>query len=153
MTRGVRTIAPHETIVAAAQAMEALDVGALPVCDGEELVGLITDRDIVVRGIAQECAPKDTAVSSVMTTGAIWCYEDDAIEDVQRKMSDSQIRRVPVVDKDKHLVGMLALADLATTRSPTEVSDTLNAISQPAQPNRSGQSQASGNAGGGQTRS
>lgn len=151
MTRGVRAISPDENVIAAAQAMEELDVGVLPVCDGDELVGVVTDRDIVVRGVAQECTLEETTVMDVMTEDTVCCFEDDTIEDVQEKMRESQIRRVPVIDKDHHLVGMLSLADLATRSTPREVGQTLSDISQPAEPNRSGQSAASGTAGGGAT--
>lgn len=151
MTRGVRTIAPHDTLVAAAQAMEELDIGALPVCDGDRLVGMLTDRDIVIRAVAQSCAIEDTKVSDVMTEDTVCCFEDQSIDEVQEQMSDSQIRRVPVVDREKHLVGMLSLGDLAV-KGGGRIDDTLEAISQPAEPDRSGQSQASGGAGGGSSR-
>ncbi|AWI55188.1 CBS domain-containing protein [Aquabacterium olei] len=151
MTRGVRTIAPHDTLVAAAQAMEELDIGALPVCDGDRLVGMLTDRDIVIRAVAQSCAIEDTKVSDVMTEDTVCCFEDQSIDEVQEQMSDSQIRRVPVVDREKHLVGMLSLGDLAV-KGGGRIDGTLEAISQPAEPDRSGQSQASGGAGGGSSR-
>lgn len=151
MTRGVRTIAPHDTLVAAAQAMEELDIGALPVCDGDRLVGMLTDRDIVIRAVAQSCAIEDTKVADVMTEDTVCCFEDQSIDEVQEQMSDSQIRRVPVVDREKHLVGMLSLGDLAV-KGDGRMDDTLEAISQPAEPDRSGQSQASGGAGGGSSR-
>lgn len=151
MTRGVRTIAPHDTLVAAAQAMEELDIGALPVCDGDRLVGMLTDRDIVIRAVAQSCAIEDTKVADVMTEDTVCCFEDQSIDEVQEQMSDSQIRRVPVVDREKHLVGMLSLGDLAV-KGGGRMDDTLEAISQPAEPDRSGQSQASGGAGGGSSR-
>lgn len=151
MTRGVRTIAPHDTLVAAAQAMEELDIGALPVCDGDRLVGMLTDRDIVIRAVAQSCAIEDTTVADVMTEDTVCCFEDQSIDEVQEQMSDSQIRRVPVVDREKHLVGMLSLGDLAV-KGGGRLDDTLEAISQPAEPDRSGQSQASGGTGGGSSR-
>ena len=130
MSRDVRTISPDDSVVAAAQAMEELDIGVLPVCDGEQLVGIVTDRDIVIRGVAQECPLEETTVMDVMSEDTICCFEDDAIEDVQEKMRDAQIRRVPVVDKDRHMVGMLSLADLASRSTPREVGETLADISQ-----------------------
>lgn len=149
MTRGVRAIAPNEKIVAAAQAMEELNIGVLPVCEGDRLVGIVTDRDIVVRGVAQALELKDTTVSEVMSEDAIWCFEDQSLDEVQDRMSHAQIRRVPVVDREQHLVGMLSLADLAAKNTGSKVQETLNAISQPAEPDRSSQSKASGAAGGG----
>lgn len=131
MTRDVRTISPDDSVVAAAQAMEELDIGVLPVCDGEQLVGVVTDRDIVIRGVAQDCPLDETTVMDVMSEDTICCFEDDAIEDVQEKMREAQIRRVPVVDRDRHLVGMLSLADLANRATPHEVGQTLTEISQP----------------------
>ncbi|WP_294636761.1 CBS domain-containing protein [uncultured Aquabacterium sp.] len=149
MTRGVRSIAPHDTLVAAAQAMDELDIGALPVCDGDRLVGMLTDRDIVIRAVAQACAIEQTKVADVMTEDTVCCFEDQSVDEVQSQMADAQIRRVPVVDRDKHLVGMLSLGDLAVKSSEGEAGKTLGAISEPASPDRSGQSQASAGAGGG----
>jgi CBS domain-containing protein len=131
MSRGVRTIAPNDSVIAAAKAMEELDVGVLPVCDGEELIGVVTDRDIVVRGVAQEFLLEDTTVMDVMTEDALYCFEDESLEEVQEKMSGAQIRRLPVLDREKNLVGMLSLADLATASTPREVGQTLSDISQP----------------------
>lgn len=153
MTRGVRTLAPTDSILKAAQAMSALDIGAVPVCDGDRLVGMVTDRDIVLRGVAQSCAPDTTPLSTVMSRDACWCYEDDSVDDAADKMRDAQIRRLPVVDRDKKLVGMLSLGDLATKGDVGEAGETLEQVSEPSRPDRSGQSAASGAAGGGETTS
>lgn len=149
MTRGVRTICPSDTLTQAAQAMTELDIGALPVCDGERLLGMVTDRDIVVRGVAQGCANDQACVSEVMTEEAEWCYADEPTEKVWERMRSQQIRRLPVVDRDKRLVGMISLGDLAVKARDADLSQTLEGISTPAEPDRSGQSQASGSAGGG----
>lgn len=149
MTRGVRSMAPTDTLVRAAQAMEELDVGVIPVCDGERLVGLVTDRDIVLRGVAQGCSPDDTSLGEVMSRDPRWCFEDQDIDEVLDEMRDAQIRRVPVLDHDKHLVGMLSLGDVAVKAGGDDAGEALQGISEPAQPDRSGQSQASGTAGGG----
>lgn len=149
MTRGVRTISPSDTLIQAAQAMTELDIGALPVCDGERLLGMVTDRDIVIRGVAQGCANDQACVSDVMTEEAEWCYAEDAMDEVLEKMRVQQIRRLPVIDHDKNLVGMITLGDLAVKSGDTDLNDTLEGISTPAEPDRSGQSQASGSAGGG----
>lgn len=149
MTRGVRTICPSDTLIQAAQAMTELDIGALPVCDGDRLLGMVTDRDIVVRGVAQGCANDQACVSEVMTEEAEWCYADEPMDRVLDKMRSEQIRRLPVVDRDKRLVGMISLGDVAVKAEGSDVHATLSAISDPAEPDRSGQSQASGSAGGG----
>jgi len=149
MTRGVRTLPPTANLVQAAQAMDALDVGSLPVCDGESLLGLVTDRDIVLRGVAQGCPIADTPLSAVMSKDVCWCFEDQSVEEVAQQMQEAQIRRMPVVDREKHLVGMLALGDIATKASDLEAGRALGDISEPSQPDRSGQSAASSNAGGG----
>ncbi len=151
MTRGVRTLCPGDTLTQAAQAMTELDIGALPVCDGERLLGMVTDRDIVVRGVAQGCASNQACVSEVMTEEAAWCYADEPMDNVLQQMRTQQIRRLPVVDRDKRLVGMITLGDLAVKARDADLSETLEGISSPAEPDRSGRSQASGSAGGGST--
>lgn len=149
MTRGVRTLSPDDTLRLAAQAMEEMEIGSIPVCDGERLLGMVTDRDLVVRGVAQGLAPERTALREVMTPQVQWCYEDQSIEEAAQLMCDAQIRRLPVVDHDKRLVGLLSLGDMAVKSSPEEAAQALQDISQPAKPERSGLSQASGSAGGG----
>jgi CBS domain-containing protein len=149
MTRGVRTLTPNESMLLAAQAMEELDVGVIPVCDGRKLVGIVTDRDIVLRGVAQGCPADQTPLSSLMTRDACWCFEDQSVEEATEQMREAQIRRLPVVDRDKHLVGMLSLGDVATRGGAEAGAQTLEDVSQPSRPDRSGQSAASGAAGGG----
>lgn len=149
MTRGVRAMAPTESIMKAAQAMDELDVGVIPVCDGERLVGMVTDRDIVLRGVAQGCAADNTPLSAVMTPDACWCFEDQSVDEAIEQMREAQIRRLPVVDRDKRLVGMLSLGDLATKADGGEAGEALQEISEPSRPDRSSQSSASGSAGGG----
>lgn len=149
MTTGVRSLAPTETVIRAAQAMEALDVGIVPICDGETLLGVVTDRDIVVRGVAQGLSADRTPLRDVMTDEACWCYDDQSLDEALGLMREAQIRRLPVVDRDKRLVGMLSLGDVAVRGEPADAAAALNDISEPAMPDRSGQSQASGAAGGG----
>jgi CBS domain-containing protein len=149
MTRGVKTICPSDTLTQAAQAMTELDIGALPVCDGERLVGMVTDRDIVIRGVAQGRANDEACVSDVMTEEASWCRADDDIDSVLERMRSMQIRRLPVIDEDKRLVGMVSLGDIAVKAAEADVQGAMEGISEPAEPDRSGQSQASGTAGGG----
>jgi CBS domain-containing protein len=154
MTRGVRTMRPDDSLVQAAQAMDALDVGALPVCDGERLVGMLTDRDIVLRGVAQGRTPEQTRLAEVMTAEVDYCFDDDSLESVAERMQRAQIRRLPVVDHDKRLVGIVSLGDVAVKGdAPSDAAQALAGVSEPARPDRSSQSQASGSAGGGEQRS
>ncbi|MBU6438821.1 MAG: CBS domain-containing protein [Betaproteobacteria bacterium] len=115
MTRDVRFIAPREKLQRAAQMMSELDVGALPVCDGNRLVGMVTDRDIIVRGTAAGHAPAEACVADVMTERVCWCFEDEPLDEVMRQMADSQVRRIPVVTRgeERRLVGIVALGDIA----------------------------------------
>lgn len=149
MTRGVRTLSPEDNVVLAAQAMDELDVGSIPVCDGERLVGMITDRDIVLRAVAQNMSLEETRLEQVMTPDVTWCFDDQSVQEVMATMSDTQIRRLPVIDRDRRLVGIVALGDLAAKGHGDEAGEALERISEPAEPDRSGQSQASGPAGGG----
>jgi len=136
MTRGVRTLSPRDSMLLAAQAMEELNVGSVPVCDGEQLLGMVTDRDITVRGVAHGKPAESTPLSEVMTEGVQWCFEDDSIDKVIDEMRDAKIRRVPVVDRDKHLVGILSLGDVAVKADSVEAGEALATISEPAQPDR-----------------
>jgi CBS domain-containing protein len=148
MTRGVRSLAPTDSMMKAAQAMQELDVGAIPVCNQERLVGIVTDRDLVVRGLAQACDAA-TPIDQVMSRQPLWCFESQSIDDVIAYMRKSQVRRVPVIDEDNHLVGMVSLGDLAVKSDQQMAGEALRSISEPAQPDRSHLSQASGAAGGG----
>jgi CBS domain-containing protein len=135
MTRDVVTVRPDTSVREAARVMKELNVGALPVCDGQRLVGMVTDRDIVVRATADGMQPDNTLVLAVMTEEVCSCFEDDPVEKIERAMAGRQIRRVPVVDSDKRLVGIVALGDLADDRVP-ETEATLRSISHPAEPDR-----------------
>lgn len=134
MSRGVRTIAPHETIAQAARAMEELDIGAIPVCDGQRLVGMVSDRDIVLRAVAHNRPADQTSLSEVMSPDVCWCFDDDTIDAATQKMQEAQIRRIPVVDHDKALVGMLSLGDLSVRGESQEAGEALRDISEPSTP-------------------
>jgi CBS domain-containing protein len=115
MTRNPEVVKPDQPIREAAQFMLRSDAGAMPVCDGDRLVGMVTDRDIAVRAVAEGRGP-DTPVREAMTDHVDYCFEDDEVEEVAIKMSDLQVRRFPVVSRDdKKLVGIVSLGDL--TRS------------------------------------
>ena len=149
MTRGVRTLTPADTVTSAARAMDELNVGVIPVCDGEKLVGMVTDRDIVVRGVAQELDAKTTVLADVMSTNVRTAREDEDVDEVLSEMAESQIRRLPVLDGQDRLVGIISLGDIAA-KDPDEDADvaaSLGNISLPAEPDRSSQSQASSAAG------
>lgn len=135
MTRDIAAISPQDNLKQAAQAMKDWDVGALPVCDGQRLVGMLTDRDITVRAVATGRPPEQIRVSEMMTDEVLWCYADQSVGEVLQQMGDAQVRRIPVINRDMQLVGMVSLGDLAT-RQPVNVEDTLEGISTPSQPNR-----------------
>ncbi len=154
MTRGVRSMRPGDNLVQAAHALEELNVGALPLCDGDRLVGMVTDRDIVVRGVAQELDLRQCRLADIMSGHVRTAREDDDVQDVLREMSEAQIRRLPVVDARDCLVGMVSLGDIASKQpeGQQQVAQSLGDISTPAEPDRSGQSQASAGQGGGSSR-
>jgi len=135
MTPNPQTISPDDTLKRAAELMDDLDVGVLPVCEGERLTGVVTDRDITVRATAAGQAPTQTKVAEVMTADLRWCFEDEDVDEVERLMRQAQIRRIPVLNRDRKLVGMLSLGDLAA-KSARDVRDTLDVISQPPRPDR-----------------
>ena len=134
MTRNVQVVRPDESLRRAAQVMDELNVGALPVCDQHGLVGMITDRDITVRAMAAGL-PSDTQVSDVMTDHARWCTGEQSVQEAMQQMADVQIRRLPVVDADHQVVGIVSLGDLAT-RHQGHVAAALRRISDPSMPDR-----------------
>ena len=130
MTSEVRVASPDQTIREAAQLMAELDAGALPVAENDRLVGMITDRDIAVRAVAQGRSA-DTKVADVMSKEMLYCFDTDAIDDVARNMAKAQVRRLPVVNQDKRLVGIISLGDLARNDDPTTVGRTVSRVSTP----------------------
>lgn len=131
MTEDVEVIQPGATIQEAAEKLRAFDVGSLPVCNGENLVGMITDRDIALRLVALGRDPGRTKVEEIMTAEVLWCFEDQTIEEAGRMMKENQIRRLPVISQDRKLVGILSLGDLAIkTDALEEVGETLQEISE-----------------------
>jgi len=132
MTADARWIGPEVNLVAAAGIMRDLDVGVLPVCDHDKLAGVVTDRDLVIRALAEACNPEETAVRAVMSTGVVYAFADQDIEDAARLMEVKQIRRLPVLDHQKHLVGIVSLGDVATDAGIQLSGEALKEISQPA---------------------
>jgi CBS domain-containing protein len=130
MTRDVQLIEPTQSIRDAARLMAELDAGIMPVREGDRLVGMITDRDIAVRAVAEGKGP-DTPIREVMTQDVKYCYEDDDTNDVARNMADIQVRRLPVLTRDKRLVGIISLGDLAVTDGSGSAGEAVAGISQP----------------------
>lgn len=136
MTDELAVISPDATVIEAAQLMQKHDVGAVPVCEGSNIVGLVTDRDIVVRNIAHGKDPNHTPVRDVMTTEVKSISPETNISQAAGIMATQQIRRLPVIEDDR-LVGMVSLGDLATkAKFDVEVSTTLGEISIPSKPER-----------------
>jgi len=136
MTQGVTCVRPNDNIATAAQKMKDLDVGALPVCgDNDRLVGMITDRDITVRATAGCCDPGGTSVNDAMTPNIIYVFDDQDVNEAAQLMKENQVRRLVVLNRDKRLVGIVSLGDLAVdTRDEELAGATLEAVSEPAEP-------------------
>ena len=133
MSRPVESVGRDCSIATAAETMERLGVGVLPVCEAGRIVGMITDRDITVRATAHGADPHQTPVSECMSPEAFFCLETQDTADAEAFMQDKQVRRVPIVNEDYELVGMVALADLVRKTVETdEVERTLWKISQPS---------------------
>jgi CBS domain-containing protein len=137
MTPGVEVIHPNATVAEAAEKMKALNVGVIPVCDGDRLVGMLTDRDIVVRMVAQQRDPKGTTVGDAMTPHVTYCFEDEDVQKAGMLMAEKQIRRLVVLNRDKRLVGIVSLGDVAVQTENTRLSgEVLEYISEPAEARR-----------------
>jgi CBS domain-containing protein len=136
MSQGVECMRPNATLEEAARKMRELDVGALPVCgNNDRIVGMLTDRDIVIRAEAEGKDPHTTPVRDAMTPGVVYCFEDQDVRDAARLMRDRQIRRLVVLDRDKQLAGIVSLGDLAIdVDDPGLTADTLAGVSEPAVP-------------------
>jgi CBS domain-containing protein len=130
MTRDVKTIRPDQTAQEAASFMLSADTGSIPVTDGERLVGMITDRDIAVRGIAKGYGP-DTQVRELMSGDIICARHDDDVDDAAEKMSDAQVRRLPVIDDQERLCGIVSLGDLSQQADQASAEQALEGVTQP----------------------
>ena len=132
MSRDVKVISPDMSIREAAKQMRDGDFGMLPVRENDRMIGTISDRDIAIRAVA-EGKGADTKVRDVMSEGIAWAYEDDSVEEAVKIMSERQVRRLPVVDRDKRLVGIVALGDFAVESSEIRpASQALSEISKPS---------------------
>lgn len=130
MTRNVVLANPRQSIHEAARLMAECDAGALPVGDNDRLVGVITDRDIAVRAVAQGLAP-ETPVAKVMSPQVLYCYEDEDIEAVAKNMGKNRVRRLPVLNREKRLVGIVSFGDLSGAVQPNTAGETIAEISEP----------------------
>jgi len=132
MTHNVEVASPGDTLEQAAKKMEELDVGTMPVCEGNRVVGMLTDRDITVRATAAGCDPKTTLVSDAMSQDIISCYEDQDVREAARLMQDKQIRRLLVMSRANALVGIVSLGDLATeAEDQGQPGEVLKKVSEP----------------------
>ena len=130
MSRDVTLLNPDQTICVAASLMAEIDAGALPVGENDRLVGMITDRNIVIRAVAQGRSA-DTKVADVMSKEVLYCFDTDEIDDVARNMGKARVRRLPVVNRDKRLVGIVSLGDLARNDDATNIGQTMTRVSTP----------------------
>jgi CBS domain-containing protein len=129
MTRDVRIASPDDTLQCAAQIMEEQDFGSLPVAENERLVGMLTDRDITIRAVARGMAPQDSTVREIMSTEIRYVYDDESVRDVAEVMGDLHVRRLPVLNRQKRLVGIVSLGDLALAK-PASAGDALQSIAE-----------------------
>lgn len=129
MTSDVCLANPNQTIREAAKLMGDIDAGALPVSENDRLVGMITDRDIAIRAVAEGLSP-NTKVREVMSNEVLYCFEDQELEDVARNMGNIQVRRLPVINRDKRLTGIVSLSDLALKGQPDTSGQTLADVSE-----------------------
>jgi CBS domain-containing protein len=147
MSTDVETVTPEATAREAASFMLSADAGAIPVVEGERVIGMITDRDIAVRGVAEGRGP-ETPVRDLMSEGVITASQDDDIEDVAIRMSDEQVRRIPIVDENQRLVGIVSLADVSRSDLGEAASVALDGITDPGGDHN--QSSDAGQSGGGE---
>ena len=130
MSKDVKFVDPNTTIQEAAKIMREKDIGSLPIGENDRLVGMITDRDIVIKTLANGKDVKETKVTEAMTPKCLYCFEEDTIEEVSKNMAESQVRRMPVLNREKRLVGIVSLGDLCCKGSKQAAGDALQAISQ-----------------------
>lgn len=131
MTPHAQCVSPDTCLADDAQRMRELDVGALPICDNDRLAGIVTDRDLAIRGVAEGRDPRSTPVRAVMSPHLAYIFDDQEIEEAARLMEVKQIRRLPVLNRAKRLVGIISLGDIAVETGVTLSGEALKEISQP----------------------
>lgn len=133
LTPNPQCISPDTTLATAAQKMKSLDVGMLPICENDRLVGTLTDRDITIRSVASGADPNTTTVRDAMTREIVYCFDDEDVEDAAEMMEQKQVRRLPVLSRSKRLVGIVSLGDLAVrTQREKLAGEVLERVSEPA---------------------
>jgi CBS domain-containing protein len=130
MTNDVKIASPNQSICDAARLMAEIDAGVLPVGENDQLVGMITDRDIAIRAVAAAKGPQ-TPIRDIMSKEVMYCFEDDDLDDVVQNMADIKVRRLPVLNRKKRLVGILSVADIALTEGVGSAGSALCGISEP----------------------
>ena len=130
MTRNVEIISPEKSICDAAKLMAKCDAGSIPVADGDRLIGMITDRDIAIRAVAEHRSP-DTPVGDVMSREILYCFEDEEAARVAENMSQQKVRRLPVVSRDKRLVGIVSLGDISRKADAAKAGQAMKEIAEP----------------------
>jgi CBS domain-containing protein len=134
MTPKAQCVPPDTTLEKAARRMRELDVGSLPICDQDRLTGIVTDRDLALRGAAEGLDPLTTTVQAVMSPAIVYIFDDQDVEEAARLMEVKQIRRLPVLNREKRLVGIVSLGDLAVEAGTALSGEALKEISQPLHP-------------------
>ena len=133
MTQDVKLAGPDQTLAEAARLMAECDSGALPIGEDDRLVGMLTDRDIVIRAVAKDLGP-ETPIRDVMSKEVLYCFQDEDVEHVAENMGEQQVRRLPVLDREKRLVGIVSIGDLAAHSKPKTSGQAITAISRPGGP-------------------
>jgi CBS domain-containing protein len=141
MTQEVRIANPDQTICEAARLMAEIDAGSLPVGENDQLVGIITDRDIAIRAVARE-KPLSTTVREVMSKEVLYCFDDQPVEEIAQNMAEVKVRRMPVVNREKRLVGIISVGDLAKAENPATTGQAVADITAPGGPHTQSKSQA-----------
>jgi CBS domain-containing protein len=133
MTSKVMTVRPEASIFQIAKLMRDEDIGSVPVVENDRLIGIVTDRDIVIRALADTQPGKNVDARTVMSRRVLYCFDDQSVEEVLTNMGDQQVRRLPVVDREKRLVGVVSLGDLSEGAPPAHAGECLSQISQETQ--------------------
>lgn len=136
MSDNVEVIHPDDTLQTAAEKMRDRDIGFLPVCDGERLIGVLTDRDLITRALADGLEVKAMLGRDLVTSPAIYCFDDQSVDEAAKLMHDNQIRRLVVLSRDKQMVGVISLGDLAMTADDKLSGDVLQSVSEPMSASR-----------------
>jgi len=136
MTSEVEVIHPNDTLQTAARKMHDRDIGFLPVCDGDRLIGVLTDRDLITRALAEGTESKAMLGRDLVTSPAIYCFDDQNVDEAAKLMHDNQIRRLVILNRDKRMVGVISLGDLAMNIDDKKSGDVLQSVSEPLSASR-----------------